>query len=297
MELFTRPGDTRRSGRRELSGTALAPGTLGDPDSREDAGSWRHSGSTRESLGEHAVKMGRIHGELTGLGHKVAPSTVWQILKDAGIDPAYRRSGCARRAFLAGQATAILAAGFFHVDAVFTAVGVRMIKAPVRAPRANAMVRPPRPRHLARPRDTACAVAWLPCLRGPASRRPGLRWDHQGDRCRRTRYWPARGRAVRRRGATAARCAAFRQVTCVMKRIMLIVIPARAQITLFRPSRELFSRQWPSCPAPAGQDGLGEARDRRRGAPGTGPEEDVKVTPDGGHRPSAAPGRGGRAAR
>jgi hypothetical protein len=30
----------------------------------------------------------RIHGELTGLGHKIAPSTVWQILKDAGIAPA-----------------------------------------------------------------------------------------------------------------------------------------------------------------------------------------------------------------
>ena len=29
----------------------------------------------------------RIHGELAGLGHKLAPSTVWQILKDAGIDP------------------------------------------------------------------------------------------------------------------------------------------------------------------------------------------------------------------
>ena len=29
----------------------------------------------------------RIHGELTGLGCKLAPSTVWQILKDAGIDP------------------------------------------------------------------------------------------------------------------------------------------------------------------------------------------------------------------
>jgi len=35
----------------------------------------------------------RIHGELTGLGHTVAPSTVWQILKDAGIDPAPRRAG------------------------------------------------------------------------------------------------------------------------------------------------------------------------------------------------------------
>ena len=61
----------------------------------------------------------RIHGELTGPGHKVAPSTVWQILKDAGIDPAARRAGQAWRAFLDAQAKTILAADFFHVDAVF----------------------------------------------------------------------------------------------------------------------------------------------------------------------------------
>ena len=30
----------------------------------------------------------RIHGELAGLGITVAPSTVWQILKNVGIDPA-----------------------------------------------------------------------------------------------------------------------------------------------------------------------------------------------------------------
>ena len=29
----------------------------------------------------------RVHGELAALGITVAPSTVWQILKDAGIDP------------------------------------------------------------------------------------------------------------------------------------------------------------------------------------------------------------------
>ncbi len=35
----------------------------------------------------------RVHGELAALGVTVAPSTVWQILKDAGIDPAPRRDG------------------------------------------------------------------------------------------------------------------------------------------------------------------------------------------------------------
>ena len=34
----------------------------------------------------------RICGELTGLGHKIAPSTIWEILKEAGIDPAPRRA-------------------------------------------------------------------------------------------------------------------------------------------------------------------------------------------------------------
>jgi hypothetical protein len=29
-----------------------------------------------------------VHGELLVLGVKVAASTVWQILRDAGIDPA-----------------------------------------------------------------------------------------------------------------------------------------------------------------------------------------------------------------
>ncbi len=35
----------------------------------------------------------RIQGELAGLGYQLAPSTVWLILKRAGIDPAPGRSG------------------------------------------------------------------------------------------------------------------------------------------------------------------------------------------------------------
>jgi putative transposase len=48
----------------------------------------------------------------------VAPSTVWQVLKDAGIDPAPGRAGQTWRAFLHAQAKRILAVDFFHVDTV-----------------------------------------------------------------------------------------------------------------------------------------------------------------------------------
>jgi putative transposase len=58
----------------------------------------------------------RIHGELAGLGVTVAPSTVWEILNNAGIPPAPRRAGPTSAQFLRGQAEAILATDFFTVD-------------------------------------------------------------------------------------------------------------------------------------------------------------------------------------
>jgi putative transposase len=47
----------------------------------------------------------RVHGELAALGLTVAPSTVWQILKDAGIDPAPRRDGPGWAEFLRSPGT------------------------------------------------------------------------------------------------------------------------------------------------------------------------------------------------
>ena len=44
---------------------------------------------------------------------------MWQILKDAGIDPAPRRSGQGWRGFLQAQAKTLLSVDFFHVDTVF----------------------------------------------------------------------------------------------------------------------------------------------------------------------------------
>ena len=58
----------------------------------------------------------RVHGELAALGITVAPSTVWQILKDAGIDPAPRRDGPGWAEFLRSQAQGILALDFFTAD-------------------------------------------------------------------------------------------------------------------------------------------------------------------------------------
>jgi len=61
----------------------------------------------------------RVQGELIRLGHHIAASTVWQILHDAGIDPAPCRSGPSWRQFLTAQAKAVLAVNFVHVDTVF----------------------------------------------------------------------------------------------------------------------------------------------------------------------------------
>jgi putative transposase len=59
----------------------------------------------------------RIHGELAALGIQVAPSTVWEILKSAGIDPAPRRdTGPSWAQFLRSQAEALLAADFVVID-------------------------------------------------------------------------------------------------------------------------------------------------------------------------------------
>src|SRR6266516_745771 len=60
----------------------------------------------------------RIHGELTQLGYRVAPSTVWLLLNRAGIDPAPRRAELTWRQFVSAQAEGILACDFFHVDTV-----------------------------------------------------------------------------------------------------------------------------------------------------------------------------------
>ena len=149
----------------------------------------------------------RIHGELAALGYRIGASTVWAILRRAGIDPSPRRAGPSWSEFLRAQAHSILACDLLHLetitlrrlyaffviehatrrvhvlgvtahpsgawltqlarnllmdlddaghrfrflirdhdakftaafDAVFTATDIRIIRSPVRAPRANAI--------------------------------------------------------------------------------------------------------------------------------------------------------------
>jgi putative transposase len=56
----------------------------------------------------------RIHGELLVLGIKVAASTVWEILRQAGIDPAPDRACTIWASFLRSQAGALLACDFLE---------------------------------------------------------------------------------------------------------------------------------------------------------------------------------------
>jgi putative transposase len=61
----------------------------------------------------------RIQGELVGLGVNLAASTVWSILKEAGIAPAPRRFEQSWTEFLRAQAASILECDFLTVDTLF----------------------------------------------------------------------------------------------------------------------------------------------------------------------------------
>jgi len=60
----------------------------------------------------------RIHEEICRLGHSVAASTVWKILRNAGRNPTPERTGPSWSQFIKSQARGIVATDFFHVDTV-----------------------------------------------------------------------------------------------------------------------------------------------------------------------------------
>ena len=60
----------------------------------------------------------RVHGELAGLGHQIGASTVWKIMRSAGIDPVPQRTGPTWAQFLRAQAHGIIACDLFHLDTI-----------------------------------------------------------------------------------------------------------------------------------------------------------------------------------
>jgi putative transposase len=67
----------------------------------------------------------RIHGELAGLGVKVAASTVWEILRTSGRQPGRQLNGPTWPQFLRSQADTILACDFFTADPARRHPGLR----------------------------------------------------------------------------------------------------------------------------------------------------------------------------
>jgi putative transposase len=90
------------------AGTRTAAHRTGDPAAR--AG----DGPRQPDLGLPADLR-----RTNGLGHKIAPSTIWEILQAAAIDPAPQRAAASWNQFLSAQAKSIAAVDFFHIDTVF----------------------------------------------------------------------------------------------------------------------------------------------------------------------------------
>jgi putative transposase len=134
----------------------------------------------------------RIHGELLVLGVKVGASTVWEILKEAGIDPAPHRTSDTWAAFLRPQAEAIVAADFFEA---VTLTGARMyvlatIEHATRRirilgatdERDHGTLDPDLPLRTARPHadlQPAPPAARPPGIRAALQRAPSPPWDFQ----------------------------------------------------------------------------------------------------------------------
>jgi transposase InsO family protein len=105
---------------------ALAPRTCGTPLDVPASALWSARDRRRDPhavvrLARENPSWGyrRVQGELVGLGVKLAASTVWTILKEAGIEPAPKRSETSWAEFLRRQAASILECDFLTVDSLF----------------------------------------------------------------------------------------------------------------------------------------------------------------------------------
>lgn len=103
---------------RSCAGTGVALPTTG-PNHRNRLDDPRTSADLRRLIVQMATQnptwgYRRIHGELTGLGHRIAASTIWQIFKPADIEPAPQRSAITWSEFLRSQAA--VACDFATID-------------------------------------------------------------------------------------------------------------------------------------------------------------------------------------
>jgi transposase len=79
----------------------------------------------------------RIHGELLVLGIQVAASTVWEMLKDAGVNPAPERASSTWADFLHSQADALLGLRLPGNGHLVRGTAVRDVFCGIRASRAR----------------------------------------------------------------------------------------------------------------------------------------------------------------
>jgi putative transposase len=95
---------------------------------------WRYAGGApgRPSLAAQARELvlrlaaenpgwgyKRIHGELVGLGIGLSPSSVWNILRRHGVEPAPRRTSVSWSEFLRQQASAIIECDLFALETLW----------------------------------------------------------------------------------------------------------------------------------------------------------------------------------
>jgi putative transposase len=110
------PTPPTRADHHTLHHPALAPATPHPPLDHPSCSAgpsrhprWNARVDTAPRHRESDLGYRRVHGELAGLGYRIGASTVWKILRNAGIDPAPRRASPSWAEFLRAQAHAILA--------------------------------------------------------------------------------------------------------------------------------------------------------------------------------------------